>query len=104
VWWWHKPLLNLCVELTRWAAPVGGMTYQEINIWLFVIIQPGLIVLLLFIQQSPNLLHWQVSLKLFGKVRIYILNFAHEVLCIPQSDVKEIAPRIFLNGTFETTP
>ena len=38
-------LFNLCVELLRWAAPLVGMTYQEINIWLFVVIQPGLIVL-----------------------------------------------------------
>tara|TARA_R100000700_G_C3058011_1_gene74093 strand:+ start:295 stop:489 length:195 start_codon:yes stop_codon:yes gene_type:complete len=38
-------LFNLCVELLRWAASLVGMTYQEINIWLFVVIQPGLIVL-----------------------------------------------------------
>ena len=38
-------LLNLCVELLRWAAPLVGVTYKEINIWLFAIIQPGLIVL-----------------------------------------------------------
>jgi hypothetical protein len=34
-----------CVQFLIWLAPYFGMTYQEINIWLFVIIQPGLIVL-----------------------------------------------------------
>ena len=36
---------NWCVWLLEVAAPMVGMTYQEINIWLFVIIQPALIVL-----------------------------------------------------------
>tara|TARA_R110002096_G_scaffold211657_1_gene399077 strand:- start:697 stop:891 length:195 start_codon:yes stop_codon:yes gene_type:complete len=36
---------NWCVWLLEVTAPMVGMTYQEINIWLFVIIQPALIVL-----------------------------------------------------------
>ncbi len=38
-------LFNACVSLLQWLAPLVGMTYQEINIWLFVIIQPALILL-----------------------------------------------------------
>jgi len=36
---------NWCVWFLEVIGPMVGLTYQEINIWLFVIIQPGLIVL-----------------------------------------------------------
>jgi hypothetical protein len=42
-------LFDWCVSFLIWAAPQVGMTYQEINIWLFVIIQPGLIVLFAYL-------------------------------------------------------
>jgi hypothetical protein len=38
-------VFDWCVAYLEWLAPVIGMTYQEINIWLFIVIQPGLIVL-----------------------------------------------------------
>jgi hypothetical protein len=38
-------IFDWCVEFLYWFAPKIGMTYVEINIWLFVIIQPALIVL-----------------------------------------------------------
>jgi hypothetical protein len=39
---------NLCVHILKVSADFCGMTYQEINIWLFVIIHP-LITLTLFV-------------------------------------------------------
>jgi hypothetical protein len=39
---------NLCVNILKVSADFCGMTYQEINIWLFVIIHP-LITLGLFV-------------------------------------------------------
>jgi hypothetical protein len=39
---------NLCVHILKVSADYCGMTYQEINIWLFVIIHP-VITLSLFI-------------------------------------------------------
>ena len=39
---------NLCVHILKVSADFCGMTYQEINIWLFVIIHP-LITLALFV-------------------------------------------------------
>ena len=38
-------VFDWCVEFLYLIAPKIGMTYVEINIWLFVIIQPALIVL-----------------------------------------------------------
>ena len=38
----------LCVELLQSLSKYSGLTYQEINVWLFVIIHP-LITLLFFI-------------------------------------------------------
>ena len=39
-------LFNYCVELLQvWAAAIG-MTYKEINIWIFVIIEPLVFVLM----------------------------------------------------------
>ena len=35
-----------CVELLRTVAPYLNMTYEEINIWLFVVIHPAITVLL----------------------------------------------------------
>ena len=44
---------NWCVQFLEWLGPLVGMTYQEINIWLFVIIQPALILIfaLLWLRQ-----------------------------------------------------
>lgn len=38
----------LCVELLKDCAAYIGITYQEINVWLFVVIHP-LITLLFFV-------------------------------------------------------
>ena len=42
-------LFSWCVGFLYWLAPQIGMTYQEINIWLFVIIQPVLVALFFFL-------------------------------------------------------
>lgn len=36
-----------CVRLLQHYAKVLGMTYEEINVWLFVILEPLFIILLL---------------------------------------------------------
>ena len=33
-------LFDLCVDFLYWLANLTGMTYNEINIWIFVIIEP----------------------------------------------------------------
>ena len=38
-------LFDRCVQLLMDVAPMVGMTYNEINIYLFVILQPALILL-----------------------------------------------------------
>ena len=39
-------VFDWCVDLLEFLAPRLGMTYKELNVWLFVIIQPGVIVIL----------------------------------------------------------
>lgn len=39
-------LFQICVHILRWIALVIGITYEEANIWIFVIIHPFLTVLL----------------------------------------------------------
>lgn len=34
-----------CVDFLEWLAPLLGMSYQEINVWLFVILMPGIILI-----------------------------------------------------------
>ena len=34
-----------CVELMRLLATISGMTYKEINVYVFLVLQPALIVL-----------------------------------------------------------
>ena len=33
------------VDFLEWLAPLLGMSYQEINVWLFVILMPGIILI-----------------------------------------------------------
>ena len=40
-------LFHQCAEFLRWLAPKFGMTYKEINIWIFVIIEPIIFVIML---------------------------------------------------------
>ena len=34
-----------CVELMRFLANMSGMTYKEINVYIFLVLQPALIIL-----------------------------------------------------------
>ena len=38
-------ICNLCIQFLRDIASVTGLSYEEINVWLFIIIQPSLILL-----------------------------------------------------------
>ncbi|MBW6536857.1 MAG: hypothetical protein K0B11_17750 [Mariniphaga sp.] len=42
-------LFNWCVEFLVWLADLVGMTYEEVNIWIFVIIEPLVFVLMLWV-------------------------------------------------------
>ncbi len=42
-----KELFDFCVELLNKIATVTGLTYEEANIWIFVIIHPAITMLLL---------------------------------------------------------
>jgi hypothetical protein len=33
-------LFDACVEFLRWLGDIVGLSYKEINIWIFVIIEP----------------------------------------------------------------
>ena len=47
--WLPKDLVNdafwACVHIMQWMCGVTGISYEALNIWLFVIIQPALILL-----------------------------------------------------------
>tara|TARA_B100000212_G_scaffold58795_1_gene39541 strand:+ start:11550 stop:11786 length:237 start_codon:yes stop_codon:yes gene_type:complete len=53
---------NWCIQLLRDLSAMTGLSYEEINVWLFIIIQPGLILFFYFrsrnwkkqYQQSSN--------------------------------------------------
>ena len=38
-------ILDWCVDFLKWLVPIVGMSYKEINVWLFVIAMPGIIVI-----------------------------------------------------------
>ena len=40
-------IFDCCVDLLEYLAPHVGMTYKELNVWLFVIVMPGMIVILI---------------------------------------------------------
>ena len=39
-------LFDACVEFLRWLCNVVGLSYKEINIWIFVIIEPIIFILM----------------------------------------------------------
>jgi hypothetical protein len=39
-------VFDWCVGFLDWLAPLLGLSYEEINVWLFVIFLPGLILTL----------------------------------------------------------
>ena len=42
-----QELFQICVDILRWIASETGITYEEANIWIFVIIHPLLTLWLL---------------------------------------------------------
>ena len=42
-------LFNWCVDFLVWLADMVGMTYEEVNIWIFVIIEPLVFLVMLWI-------------------------------------------------------
>ena len=42
-------LFYVCVDLLKRLAAITGMTYEEVNIWVFVIIHPLITLILLII-------------------------------------------------------
>ena len=51
----YNDLFHQCAEFLRWLAPKFGMTYKEINIWIFVIIEPIIFILMVL---------WIIRLKI----------------------------------------
>lgn len=43
--YWIDVTFDYCVRLLYWAAEIIGITYEEINVWLFVIIGPILMII-----------------------------------------------------------
>ena len=43
---------NWCIRFLYKASDYLGMSYEEINVWLFIIIQPGLILFFYFRSRS----------------------------------------------------
>ena len=42
-------IFDLCVEILKYLAQVTGLTYKEINVWIFVIIHPAITLILALI-------------------------------------------------------
>ncbi len=48
-------IFDWCVDFLEWLAPLLGVSYKEINVWLFVILMPAVI----FIQSVLCLYLWR---------------------------------------------
>ncbi len=55
-------LFDLCVDIMIYWAKLSGMTYKEINIWIFCIIEPIIFLVLVGIIIGQNR-----AIKLLGK-------------------------------------
>jgi len=47
--YWIDVTFNYCVRLLYEVAGLLGITYEEINVWLFVFLMPAVILLSLFV-------------------------------------------------------
>jgi len=57
-------LFYICVDILRWGAKHLGMTYEELNIWVFVVIHPALTLILAVLcvylwRKSAHMVHIQ---------------------------------------------
>ena len=50
----YNNLFHQCAEVLKWLAPILGLTYKELNIWIFVIIEPLIFFIMVF---------WIIKLK-----------------------------------------
>jgi hypothetical protein len=50
----YNNLFHQCAEFLKWLAPILGLTYKELNIWIFVIIEPLIFFIMVF---------WIIKLK-----------------------------------------
>lgn len=59
--WLPKDFVNdvfwACVHIMQWMCSVTGISYEALNIWLFIIIQPALIVLFAVLYFKQKMLH-----------------------------------------------
>ena len=53
-------IFNACVEFLHYCANFLGLTYQEINVWIFVVIQPIIFIIMLL---------WIIYLKKEGDLK-----------------------------------
>ena len=42
-------LFQICVDILKWIAQTVGITYEEANIWIFVIIHPLLTLVFMYL-------------------------------------------------------
>lgn len=61
----YNKLFDLCVDILTVMARYVGMTYKEINIWIFCIIGP-----LVFITMAAIIIHQYYKLKYLSKSRV----------------------------------
>jgi hypothetical protein len=54
-------IFNLCVQLLLWLADLLGITYEAVNVWIFVIIWPIFTLVLIWMIFRQRLLIQQLE-------------------------------------------
>ena len=54
---------NWCIRFLYKASDFLGMSYEEINVWLFIIIQPGLIIYFFFSSNKWKKKYFELKTK-----------------------------------------
>jgi len=55
-------VFQLCMEFLYWLSPKFGLTYREINVWIFCIIEPIVfIVMILYIVNLKKKLNAKIN-------------------------------------------
>lgn len=73
---------NYCIDLLEEVSSTVGMSYGELNVWLFVIIQPALIILFITTTVTLAILLYRKIRSTIALVAVILLVLAYAVVLV----------------------
>lgn len=75
----NKQLFWLCVDVLSAAADKIGITYEELNVWIFIVGMPGIILILSFILWFQKRAHYRHIVEMSDRNQRLALRWINNV-------------------------